>query len=197
MDNEQISFEIDCESICKKVETYIQEFVKSSKTKGVVVGLSGGIDSAVATALAVRALGKRNVLALILPNAKLDPAYEKDARKLATQLGLEVKKIPISDLVDSFKTSVGEELSKERLVIGNAMARFRMILLYAYSNYMNYLVLGTSNKTEILVGYVTKSDLLEKLNEISYQNRRLMFLTAFVVIQFIIITLLILAYINK
>ena len=150
------AFEIDCEVVCSKIEQYIRNYVKGSRTKGLVVGISGGIDSAVAVAIAVRAIGKENVLGLILPNAALDEKYEKDARELAQQLGIEVKKIPIADMITAFKSSIDEEMLEKQLVIGNAMARSRMILLYAYANYLNYLVLGTSNKTEILVGYITK-----------------------------------------
>ncbi len=150
------AFDIDCDAISAKVEHFIKEYVENSKTKGVVVGISGGIDSAVSVALAVRALGKEKVLGLILPNAALNQKYEKDARELAEQLGIEVRKISIAGMVDAFKASVDKEFLENRLVVGNAMARSRMVLLYAHANYLNYLVLGTSNKTEILVGYVTK-----------------------------------------
>ncbi|NHK31412.1 MAG: NAD+ synthase [Asgard group archaeon] len=150
------SFTIDCDKICKQIEKFIQEMIKTSHTKGVVIGLSGGIDSSVVAALAVRALGKDKVLGLILPNAKLEQHYEDDARKLAKQLGIEVKKISIADFISAFKENVDEGVEKNTLAVGNAMARFRMVLLYAYSNHLNYLVLGTSNKTEIMVGYITK-----------------------------------------
>jgi NAD+ synthase len=130
--------------------------IKTSRTKGVVLGLSGGIDSSVVAALAVRALGKEKVLGLILPNAKLEQHYEDDARKLAKQLGMEVKKISIADFISAFKENVEEDVGKNTLAVGNAMARFRMVMLYAYSNHLNYLVIGTSNKTEIMVGYITK-----------------------------------------
>ncbi|NHJ47200.1 MAG: NAD+ synthase [Asgard group archaeon] len=150
------AFDIDCEKICNQIEDFIKDMVKTSRTNGVVVGLSGGIDSAVVTAIAVRALGKENVLGLILPNEKLEQHYEDDARKLAKQLGIEVKKIPLAEMMGAFKESIDEKMLENKLVVGNAMARFRMILLYAYSNYLKYLVLGTSNKTEIMVGYITK-----------------------------------------
>lgn len=150
------AFDIDYDAVSAKVEHFVKEYVENSKTKGVVVGISGGIDSAVSVALAVRALGKEKVLGLILPNAGLNPKYEKDARILAKQLGIEVKKISIAEMVEAFKAGMGKELLENKLVVGNIMARSRMILLYAYANYLNYLVLGTSNKTEILVGYVTK-----------------------------------------
>ena len=149
-------FEIDCNEVCAKIEQAIRDYVENAKVKGVVIGLSGGIDSSVVAAITVRALGKDKVLGLILPNSNLDDSFENDARELAEQLGIEVKKISIADLEKTFKTSVGEELAENKLVVGNAMARFRMILLYAFSNYLNYLVVGTSNKTEILVGYITK-----------------------------------------
>ncbi|HUT81888.1 MAG TPA: NAD+ synthase [Candidatus Bathyarchaeia archaeon] len=150
------AFEIDCEEVSSKIEKYIQKIVKNSHTKGIVVGLSGGIDSAVVAALAVRAIGKEKVLGLMLPNATLDQSFEDDARILAKQLGIEVKKIPIADFIDAFTKNVDESVAENHLAVGNAMARFRMILLYAYSNHLNYLVIGTSNKTELLVGYFTK-----------------------------------------
>ncbi|MHA1462198.1 MAG: NAD+ synthase [Candidatus Heimdallarchaeota archaeon] len=156
MDLDSSAFDIDCDAVSAKVEQFIKEYVEDSKTKGVVIGISGGIDSAVSVALAVRALGKEKVLGFILPNAALDPKYEKDARELAKQLDIEVKKISIAEMVEAFKGSVDKELLEDKLVVGNVMARSRMVLLYAYANHLNYLVLGTSNKTEILVGYVTK-----------------------------------------
>jgi len=153
---DESSFEIDCEAICSKIEKFIRDYVSQAKTNGIVVGISGGIDSAVAAAISVRALGKEKVLGFILPSAKLDQSYEDDARKLAKQLGIKVKKIAISDLVEVFTKNVDNEIAKNKLAVGNAMARFRMLLLYGYANHKNYLVLGTSNKTEIMVGYFTK-----------------------------------------
>jgi NAD+ synthase len=151
-----LSFEIDSEKVCKQIELFIQEMIKTSNTKGLIVGLSGGIDSSVCAALAVRAIGKEKVLGLIEPNAKLDPAYEEDARELAKQLGIEVKKIAITDMVAAFISNADVEIAKNQLALGNVMARLRMVVNYAYANHMNYLVLGTGNKTEFLVGYVTK-----------------------------------------
>ena len=95
------AFDIDCEEVCKKVEKFIQDYVAGSHTKGLVIGLSGGIDSAVSAALAVRALGNDKVLGLILPNEKLAQHYEDDARVLAEQLGVEKEKITTdSDFVN-------------------------------------------------------------------------------------------------
>ncbi|NHJ33666.1 MAG: NAD+ synthase [Asgard group archaeon] len=147
---------MNAEQVCKQIESFIQEMIKTSKTKGLIVGLSGGIDSSVCAALAVRAIGKEKVLGLIEPNAKLDPKYEEDARKLAKQLGIEVKKIAITDMLAAFISNADVEIAKNQLAIGNVMARIRMAINYAYANHLNYLVLGTSNKTEIMVGYITK-----------------------------------------
>ncbi|MBD3192817.1 MAG: NAD+ synthase [Candidatus Heimdallarchaeota archaeon] len=149
-------FQIDCDSISQQIEQFISDMVKKSGTKGIVIALSGGIDSSVAAALAVRALGKDKVLGLILPSAISPSSSEQDARKLAEQLGIQVKKIPITELMTAFSASVDQEITNDRVAFGNAMARFRMIILYAYSNHLNYLVIGTSNKSEILVGYITK-----------------------------------------
>ena len=95
-------------------------------------------------------------MGLFLPRANLDPTHEKDAVKLTEQLGIQLKKIPISGMVNEFILAVGQEMGKNRLIVGNAMARFRMILLYAHANQLNYLVIGTSNKSEIMIGYITK-----------------------------------------
>ncbi len=156
MSEVKLSFEIDAEKVCQEIETFIQKMIEKSKTKGLIVGLSGGIDSSVCAALAVRAIGKDKVLGLIEPNAKLNPAYEADARELAKQLEIEVKKIAITDMVAAFISNADVEIAKNKLALGNVMARLRMVINYAYANHLNYLVLGTSNKTEIMVGYVTK-----------------------------------------
>lgn len=150
------SFQIDCEAISQKIEQFITDMVKKSGTNGIVIALSGGIDSSVTAALAVRALGKNNVLGLIMPSNVSSSSSENDARKLAKQLGIKVKKTPITELMAAFSATVDQEVTNDRVARGNTMARFRMTILYAYSNHFNYLVIGTSNKSEIMVGYITK-----------------------------------------
>jgi len=119
--------------------------------KAVVIGLSGGIDSAVVAALCTKALGKKNVLALIMPE-KRDQHY-KDALAYAKQLGIEYKVIDIAPIVKQFDKVCKPANKKAR---ANIRARVRMTLLYYYSNLLDRRVAGTSNRSELEIGYFTK-----------------------------------------
>ncbi|MEA2069951.1 MAG: NAD+ synthase [Asgard group archaeon] len=147
---------INSEKICKNIEKRIQNFVEKTKTDGIIVGISGGIDSAVTTALAVRAIGKTKVLGLIMPAAHQDPSFENDAQQLANQLGIKTEKIPLEMIMTAIKKQIKQDIVENRVAKGNIFARLRMLLLYAYANHLHYLVVGTSNKSEIKVGYFTK-----------------------------------------
>jgi NAD+ synthase len=117
-----------------------------------VIGLSGGIDSALSCALAVEALGKDNVLAVRMPYKASSKDSLDDAQLLIDQLGISSKTIEITAMVEPlFK--LDPQISKMRM--GNIMARERMIVLYDQSEVFKGLVIGTSNKTEILLGYST------------------------------------------
>lgn len=118
-----------------------------------VVGLSGGIDSALSCALAVEALGKDNVLAVRMPYKSSSPDSLAHAELLIEQLEVPSKTIEITDMVDPL-FAVDENITKLRK--GNIMARQRMIVLYDQSEAFKGLVIGTSNKTEILLGYSTQ-----------------------------------------
>ncbi len=119
-----------------------------------VIGLSGGIDSAVVAYLAAKALGNRNVMCLIMPYKTSSPDSVEDAMKVVNSLKVPFRKADITKPVDAvFELSEGEEDSKVRM--GNVMARIRMIMLYDESARCNGLVVGTGNKTEILLGYST------------------------------------------
>ena len=129
-----------------------------------VVGLSGGIDSAVSLALAAEALGPRNVLAVIMPYRTSSAASEGDARAVAAQFGVAIRKIEISAMVEPL-LAVNPQLSNVRR--GNVMARMRMIVLYDQSEEFKALVVGTSNKTELLLGYGTlHGDMASALNPV-------------------------------
>lgn len=132
-------------------------FIKSEVTRAgfsrAVVGLSGGIDSALSCALAVEALGRENVLAVRMPYRTSSPDSLAHAELLIEQLEIPSKIIEITDMVEPLFAKDGE-ITKLRK--GNIMARERMIVLYDQSEVFKGLVIGTSNKTEILLGYSTQ-----------------------------------------
>jgi NAD+ synthase len=131
-------------------------FIKSEITRigmsHALVGLSGGIDSALSLVLAAKALGPKNVLAVRMPYRESNTDSLEHAQLLIDQVGVQSKTIEITDMVEPlFK--LDPEISKMRK--GNIMARERMIVLYDQSEVFKGLVIGTSNKTEILLGYTT------------------------------------------
>ena len=143
---------LDYGRVLEKLTSFIQEKVDDSKADGVVIGVSGGIDSATTAYLAVKALGKERVLGLIMPYYMNKDV--EDARLVCSSLGIEWKEIGIKPIVDSFVAQL--DFHPDKRSLGNIMARTRMVLLYAHANAKNYLVLGTSNRSEFLTGYFTK-----------------------------------------
>jgi NAD+ synthase len=137
------------------IHSFIRQKVDETKAEGVLIGLSGGLDSAVVVKLCSDALGPEKVLVLIMPDSTTPEVDIKDALKFATSLGIEYKVIDISNIVECVKNLLSPmELDKKDL--GNIKARCRMILLYIHANSANKLVMGTSNKSELLTGYFTK-----------------------------------------
>lgn len=135
-----------------KIISWIKQQVKNAGAKGIVMGLSGGIDSAVVAALCKAAVGKNNLLVLYLPcNSNIQDL--KDAKLVARELGLKSKLVEISGVYNNFLKILPEAGS---LAKGNLKPRLRMSTLYYFANKLNYLVCGTGNKSELLVGYFTK-----------------------------------------
>ncbi len=118
-----------------------------------LLGLSGGIDSAVSAALAARAYGPEQVLGVMMPYRTSSPASEGDAHTVAAALGIRLEKTDISAMADGYLSGLPDA---DRLRRGNVMARCRMIVLYDRSVPERALVIGTSNKTELLLGYSTQ-----------------------------------------
>jgi NAD+ synthase len=146
----------------KILTEFIRTEVLRTGRERVVLGLSGGIDSAVAAYLAVRALGPASVICLLMPYRTSHGDSTRDARTVVDELGLVGEEVDISAMVDGF-TGISGEVSRLRL--GNVMARARMTLLFDRSAQHDALVLGTSNKTELLLGYGTlHGDLASALN---------------------------------
>lgn len=135
---------------------FIRDAVATSATEGVVVGLSGGVDSALAAALAARALGPSRVHAFVLPYRTSNPESARDACLVAEQLGIDHRLIDISPMVDPyFALEIPGDGEDDRRRRGNKLARERMTILFDQAKKLGCLVLGTSNKTEILLGYST------------------------------------------
>lgn len=123
---------------------------------GAVVGISGGIDSALVAYLAVEALGAENVLGIHMPENTTPESEVNDAKEVAERLGIDLKMIPISDILGSYKSIMPVISEATAPVDGNLKARIRMSVLYYYANMLGRVVMGTGNKTEILLGYFTK-----------------------------------------
>ncbi len=143
---------------------FIREEVRKVGLDQAVLGLSGGIDSALVATLAAEALGPENVHAVIMPYRSSNPESESHARLLAGELGIDFKVINITAMVDAYFELFPDADNMRR---GNKMARERMTILYDHSAVFNALVLGTSNKTELLLGYGTLyGDMASALNPI-------------------------------
>lgn len=143
---------------------FVQDSVRASGFERVLLGLSGGVDSAVVAAIAARALGPQNVLGVFMPHRQSSAASTRDAQAVAGALGLRHETVDITPIVDGFIATAGET---DRVRLGNVMARARMVVLYDRSARDGALVLGTSNKTELMLGYGTlHGDLASALNPV-------------------------------
>jgi NAD+ synthase len=131
---------------------FLREELGSAGFSRALLGLSGGVDSAVSAALAVRAFGPEETLGVLMPYRTSNPSSEAHARMVAESLDMPVRKVDISAMVDGY---LDQESVPEGMRRGNAMARARMIILYDLSEEWRGLVIGTSNKTEMLLGYST------------------------------------------
>ncbi len=134
------------------IERFIAEQLSVSGLDGYVVGLSGGIDSALSAALAATAVGPDKVLALLMPYRTSSAHSRSDALELAKALGLPWREIPIAPMVDAYFPKID---ASNRIRAGNKMARERMSILFDIAHETNRLVLGTGNRTEFCLGYTT------------------------------------------
>lgn len=143
---------------------FIRNEVRKVGFERVVLGLSGGVDSSLVAALAAEALGPKNVVAFIMPYKTSDPKSKTDALQVVRQLGIHQLEIDISAQIDAYFVRFPDADQKQR---GNKMARERMSILYDQSWAWRALVIGTSNKTELLLGYGTiYGDMASAINPI-------------------------------
>jgi len=142
----------DYASITETIEKFLSEQIEKNHVKGIILGLSGGIDSAVLAYICKRKL-KEQTLAIIMPDTSITPKIEtEDALKMISLTGIEYKLIDIKPIVNEYAMYL-EPNEKSR---GNLRARVRTNILYYYANIKDYLVLGSSDKSENLIGYFTK-----------------------------------------
>jgi len=136
------------------IKLFMETYVKNAHSDSVVLGLSGGVDSAVAAVLCQKVFGKKRTHCLFLPDETTPEKDRHDVAVLAKDFDLTVEEQDITDIVNDFLYQT--QSSKDKLVKANVKARLRMVMLYAYANKTKSLVCGTSNKSELLIGYFTK-----------------------------------------
>ncbi len=153
--NQEILKEIisqDYKIIAKRIQDGLVQIITNTDSKGVIFGLSGGIDSAVIAYLCHNAI-KEKTLALIMPDSKISPESEtSDAIKIVDELGLDYKLLDINSIHKEFNMI----LEPNDRALGNLRARIRMNVLYYYANLKNLVALGSSDKSEFNIGYFTK-----------------------------------------
>jgi NAD+ synthase len=137
----------------ERISNWIRERVEEAGAEGVVLGMSGGIDSSVAAVLSKRGLGDR-VLGLIVP-CHSNPTDSEHARLVATEFGIKTEYVDLTPVFDCLLQAL-PHTDRDRVAAGNLKARLRMTVWYYFANSRNYLVVGAGNKSEIKCGYFTK-----------------------------------------
>ncbi len=161
---ERTAFQGDPAAIERILVSFLKNEVGKAGFSRVVVGLSGGLDSSVAAALAARAFGPAGVLGVMMPHRASSAESARDAQDVAAALGIATRRVDITRAVDAYFEAFPDATPLRR---GNKMSRERMAVLYDQSAAWEALVLGTSNKTELLLGYGTQhGDMASAVNPI-------------------------------
>jgi NAD+ synthase len=152
---------VDLSINCHEIESLIMDFIKSSVEKagldGAIVSVSGGIDSAVTLALTVKALTPEKVTAITLPERDITPQRDiTDVMQHCRQLGLTCDTVDITSMLHVITDNLPNFTIQDRICTGNIKSRLRMIIGYYFANMQRKMVIGTSNKTELLTGFFTK-----------------------------------------
>ena len=149
---------LDIVKVSREISSFIENSLIESNAQGLVVGLSGGLDSSVTAKLCTEVVNTHKILGLIMPGQSTNKEDINDAVSLADSLGIKYKTIyidPLIQLVLGVCTSFPDD-EKYQMASANLEARMRMLILYFHANAMNRLVVGTDNRSELLVGYFTK-----------------------------------------
>jgi NAD+ synthase len=149
--------ELDLSEVEKRLKRFIREYVEKAGAEGIVLGLSGGIDSATVAAISSLSIGGSKVMGLMLPEKETYNTKDiDDAKVVAKQFCLKTQLCDITPFLDNFYKTVPIFNQADRLCKGNIKARTRMIYLYYYANKSNKIVCGSSDKSEMMMGYFTK-----------------------------------------
>lgn len=149
--------EINCDKIESLITKFIKKGVEKSGLKGAIVSVSGGIDSAVTLSLTVRALGSTNVTPITLPDRDATPERDIiDVMQHCRSLGVTCSTVDITPILHVIRDTLPLYDVTEKISSGNIKSRLRMIVAYHYANRLNQMVIGSSNKTELMTGFFTK-----------------------------------------
>lgn len=147
-----VNLDLDFGKLSKRIQDFVSSYISKVSANGLIIGLSGGLDSSVVLKLAVNALSPTRVVGIVMPS-DTTPEFDTDqAIDLAESLHIEYHVIDINPLLAKY----AEAVSDNKIARGNLMARIRMGILYFYANVNGYLVAGTSDKSEYYIGYFTK-----------------------------------------
>ena len=148
---------LDSPSVETRIKRFIKDYIKKCGATGVVLGVSGGIDSCTTAALAALSLGGRKVLGITLPEEETYHATDvQHAKLVAEKFGFKLEVIDISPTLNACFQSLPIYDAADKLSKGNVKARIRMVYLYYYANKLKKIVCGSSDKSETMIGYFTK-----------------------------------------
>lgn len=144
-------------SVKVKITRFIKDYVAKSGAQGIVLGVSGGVDSATTAALCAIAIGGDRVLGLYMPEkATYSRTDYNDVKLLAGKFQFKLKKIDLTVVLEALYKALPDFSGKDKLSQGNLKARIRMLTLYYYANHQGFIVAGSSDKSETMIGYFTK-----------------------------------------
>ena len=149
--------ELNWDNVAERIKNFIRDYVEKVGAEGIVLGISGGVDSSTAAAISALAIGGEKVLGLIMPEEETyNPKDIEDAKKVTEKFGIKTEIINLSNVLKAFYNAIPNFNEQDRVSKGNIKARTRMICIYYYANAQNRIVVGSSDKSETMMGYFTK-----------------------------------------